>query len=65
MVLSHQGVALGWNHLVGHLVEQGLLVRPVDQEMVLKDSLHYLTFNEDKESDEACCRLRDWLLGQF
>ncbi|MCY1265601.1 Glycine cleavage system transcriptional activator [compost metagenome] len=65
MVLSHQGVALGWNHLVGHLVEQGLLVRPVEQEMVLKDSLHYLTFNEDKEDDEACCRLRDWLLAQF
>ena len=65
MVLSHQGVALGWNHLVKHLVDQGLLVRPVEQELVHKDSLHYLTFNEDKEDDEACCRLRDWLIAQF
>ncbi|MNN34968.1 DNA-binding transcriptional activator GcvA [compost metagenome] len=65
MVLNHQGVSLGWNHLVGHLVAEGLLVRPVEQELVLKDTLHYLTFNEDKEDDEACCRLRDWLLAQL
>ncbi|WP_300656496.1 LysR substrate-binding domain-containing protein [Pseudomonas sp.] len=65
MVLSHQGVALGWQHLVGHLVEQGLLVRPVSEEVVHKESLHYLTFSEDKEDDEACCRLRDWLMQQF
>lgn len=65
MVLNHQGVALGWNHLVSRLVEQGLLIRPVEQELVLKDSLHYLTFNEDKEDDDACRRLRDWLLEQI
>ncbi|MNG41268.1 DNA-binding transcriptional activator GcvA [compost metagenome] len=65
MVLSHQGVALGWNHLVGHLVAAGALVRPVAHELVLKDSQHYLTFNEDKEDDEACCRLRDWLIAQI
>ncbi|MNP41093.1 hypothetical protein D3C76_1347740 [compost metagenome] len=65
MVLNHQGVALGWNHLVGHLVDQGLLIRPVEQELLLKDTLHYLTFNEDKEDDDACCRLRDWLLAQI
>lgn len=65
MVLSHQGVALGWDHLVKHLVEQGLLVRPVEEELVLKDSQHYLTFNEEKEDDEACCRLRDWIIAQL
>ena len=65
MVLSHQGVALGWNHLVGHLVAEGSLVRPVEQEVVLHDSQHYLTFNEDKEDDDACRRLRDWLMAQF
>ncbi|MBU3055788.1 LysR family transcriptional regulator [Pseudomonas indica] len=64
MVLSHQGIALGWHHLVGHLVEQGLLVRPVEQEVVLKDAQHYLAFNEAKEEDDACCRLRDWLIAQ-
>lgn len=65
MVLSHQGVALGWQHLVGHLVEQGLLVRPVSEEVVHRESLHYMTFSEDKEDDEACCRLRDWLMQQL
>ncbi|MGA4637533.1 LysR family transcriptional regulator [Pseudomonas solani] len=65
MVLSDQGVALGWHHLVGHLVANGSLVRPVAQEVVLHDSQHYLTFNEDKEDDDACCRLRDWLMSQF
>lgn len=65
MVLSHQGVALGWNHLVSHLVANGSLVRPVEQELVLHDTHHYLAFNEDKEDDDACCRLRDWLTAQF
>lgn len=65
MVQNHQGVALGWDHLVSQLVAQGLLARPVEQEMVLKDTRHYLAFNEDKEDDEACCRLRDWLLTQL
>jgi LysR family transcriptional regulator, glycine cleavage system transcriptional activator len=65
MVLNHQGVALGWHHLVGHLVEQGLLVRPVPEQVVHKESQHYLTFNEDKEDDEACGRLRDWLMAQL
>ncbi|MFK3796325.1 MULTISPECIES: LysR family transcriptional regulator [unclassified Pseudomonas] len=65
MVLTHQGVALGWNHLVKRLVEEGRLVRPVPEAMVLTESQHYLTFREDREKDEACCRLRDWILAQF
>lgn len=65
MVLNHQGVALGWHHLVGHLVEQGLLVRPVAEEVVLKESQHYLTLNQDKTDDPDCTRLHDWLIAQF
>lgn len=65
MVLNHQGVALGWHHLVGHLVEQGLLVRPVEEEVVHKESQHYLTFNQDKADDPDCNRLHDWLTAQF
>ena len=45
-------------------IDQGLLVRPVSEEVVHRESLHYLTFSEDKEDDEACCRLRDWLMQQ-
>lgn len=65
MVLTHQGVALGWNHLVKKLLEDGTLVRPVAQELVLKESLHYLTFRQERESDEACCRLRDWIIAEL
>jgi LysR family glycine cleavage system transcriptional activator len=65
MALADQGVALGWNHLVSGLVESGALVRPIDQEVVHKDSQHYLAFKEDRESDPAACRLRDWVFSQF
>ncbi|WP_053147045.1 LysR family transcriptional regulator [Pseudomonas sp. P97.38] len=65
MVLTHQGVALGWNHLVEKLVEDGTLIRPVSEEVVLRESLHYLTFRQDRQNDEACCRLRDWMLAQL
>ncbi|MNW02197.1 hypothetical protein D3C71_1979470 [compost metagenome] len=44
---------------------QGLLVRPVEQQLVLKDTFHFLAFNEDKEHDSSCRRLRDWLLQEF
>ncbi|MDR0210741.1 MAG: LysR family transcriptional regulator [Pseudomonas putida] len=62
---THQGVVLGWHLLVAPLVEKGLLVRPVPQQVVLKDTFHYLSFNEDKEHDSSCRRLRDWLLSQY
>jgi DNA-binding transcriptional LysR family regulator len=65
MVLTHQGVALGWNHLVENLIENGTLIRPIDEEVVLHESQHYLTFREDRINDDACCRLRDWILAQF
>jgi len=65
MVLTHQGVALGWNHLVANLVESGTLIRPVAQEVVLNESQHYMTIRQDRESDEASCRLRDWILAQL
>ncbi len=65
MVLTHQGVALGWNHLVANLVESGTLIRPVAQELVLTESQHYMTIRQDRENYEACCRLRDWILSQL
>ncbi|MNN24112.1 DNA-binding transcriptional activator GcvA [compost metagenome] len=65
MVLTHQGVALGWNHLVANLIANGTLIRPIKEEVVLHESQHYLTFREDRINDDACCRLRDWILAQF
>ncbi|AYH43916.1 LysR family transcriptional regulator [Azoarcus sp. DN11] len=64
MVLNDQGVALGWDHLVGPLVERGLLVRPVEEEVVLEETHHYLSYREDKADDCAMIRFRDWFLDQ-
>jgi LysR family glycine cleavage system transcriptional activator len=65
MTLANQGIALGWNHLVIALIESGALVRPIQEEVVHKDSQHYLAFKEDRESNSACCKLRDWLLAEL
>lgn len=64
MALNHQGVALGWDHLVGHLVAEGRLVRPVEQEMVLEETRHYLACRESKTAEQALNRFRDWLISQ-
>ncbi|MDU9023772.1 LysR family transcriptional regulator [Pseudomonas corrugata] len=65
MTLDDQGVALGWDHLVRHLVQQGRLVRPVAEELSLRESIQYLMINEDKKEDPACVRLKGWLVEQF
>lgn len=65
LTLAHQGVSLGWHYLVDPLVQQGLLVRPVDEQLEHKESQHFLSFNAEKSEDSACCRLRDWILAGF
>lgn len=64
MVLGNQGVALGFDQLVRPLVDQGLLVRPVEQELILEDTRHYLACREDKAEDSALQRFRHWFLEQ-
>ena len=64
MVLANQGVALGWNQLVAGLVEQGRLTRPVREHVTLRNSQHYLACRE-KADDDACARVRDWILSKF
>lgn len=65
LALAHQGVALGWNYLVEPYLQKGLLVRPVAEQLVHRETRHYLSFNEAKSRDASCCVLRDWLLQQF
>lgn len=64
MVLNDQGVALGFDHLIAPLLEQGRLVRPVEKELVLEETRHYFAYREDKAGDSAVVRFRDWLLKQ-
>jgi LysR family glycine cleavage system transcriptional activator len=65
LALQHQGVLLGWDHLVGHLVADGLLVRPVAEEVAHTERCHYLNIRSDVENNAACSTFRDWLLGHF
>ncbi|MCO8161237.1 LysR substrate-binding domain-containing protein [Pseudomonas sp. 21LCFQ010] len=65
MALNGHGIALGWDHLVKPLIAQGRLVRPVSEQVVLRDEVHYLVINENKAQVPACQRLTEWLLEQF
>ncbi|WP_449433980.1 LysR family transcriptional regulator [Pseudomonas putida] len=66
MVLSGQGVALGWSQLVEHMVESGRLVKPVCQQVTLRNSLHYIASKESHDNnDNACARVRDWVMSKF
>lgn len=64
MVLNHQGVALGFDHLVRPLIDRGQLAKPVAQELVLEETRHYLAYREDKGDDSALQRFRRWFLAQ-
>lgn len=61
MVLGHQGVALGWRHLVSHLLDQGQLARPVAQEVVLEDTCHYLAWRDDSDQQQALSLMCRWI----
>ncbi|WP_020407844.1 LysR family transcriptional regulator [Hahella ganghwensis] len=63
MVLNHQGISLGWHHLVDPLVESGQLVRPVSEEVVFKEKVHYLTYANTKENNEDFNHFKNWLLS--
>lgn len=64
MVLGNQGVALGFDHLVLPYIERGLLVKPVEQELVLEETRHYFAYREDKANDNALNRFRSWFFDQ-
>lgn len=65
MALAHRGLALGWHHLVGHLVESGELVRPIPQKVSLKNRSHYLAIRKDKAQSEIHQSFCLWVREQF
>ena len=56
-----QGVALGWDRLTGHLLEEGKLKRFGSLEIPAPGS-YYLTWNKSHALSEPAQLLRDWLL---
>lgn len=65
LALTHQGIALGWNHLVARQVELGALVRPIKEQVVLRNSWHYVACRENSENEDAVRRFREWILSKF
>ncbi len=62
MALNHQGVSLGWHHLVAPMIEQGRLIRVGEPEATYREKLHYLTYAESKQANEALQIFKDWFL---
>lgn len=56
-----QGVALGWQRLIGPLLEAGKLVRISDL-AIEAPGAYYLTWNENRSLSPAAETLRAWLL---
>jgi DNA-binding transcriptional LysR family regulator len=64
MAINHQGVCLGWQHLVGPLLTEKKLVRVGDFETRLKQKLHYLSYAEIKKDNTALNDFKEWIFEQ-
>lgn len=62
-VLEGQGIALGWHHLIGPLVEKGVLVRLTSHTLRTGSNFH-LTWPRDEPVAPAVRQVRDWLTAQ-
>ncbi|MFZ5673013.1 MAG: LysR substrate-binding domain-containing protein [Pseudomonadota bacterium] len=61
--LAAEGVALGWQHVVGDLVKQGDLVRPIKEQMSSGVDV-YIVARKGRELSPATCELRDRLIRE-
>ena len=58
------GVALGWGHLVDHLLASGKLVRPAGDQQVRTTSGYYLLVNRKKAPFHGQEIVENWLIEQ-
>jgi len=61
--LAAEGIALGWQHVVGDLVKQGDLVRPVKEQMSSGVDV-YIVARKGRDLHPAACELRDRLIQE-
>ncbi|MFM0418883.1 LysR substrate-binding domain-containing protein [Paraburkholderia aromaticivorans] len=59
-----EGTLLGWHHLVHRQVEQGALVRPVEENLVFHDRYHYLVTHKNATGRPEYQLFRDWLVSE-
>ncbi len=62
-VLQGGGIALGWQHLVQPLLDQGLLCRPLDTAMQTGQGFYVVQPRLRRRGDPAD-RVREWMLAQ-
>ncbi|WP_269505974.1 LysR substrate-binding domain-containing protein [Burkholderia sp. IMCC1007] len=68
-----EGTLLGWHHLLHRQIDQGILMRPVQDVLVFRDRYHYLITHRNAQprpeyrlfrqwlSDEVSVMMRGWL----
>ena len=62
MAANHQGVCLGWQHLVSPLLDKGVLVAIEGLTTVLKEKRHYLHYRAAGVSSSAISCFKHWIL---
>lgn len=61
--INGQGIALGWKHLVADMLEQGLLVQPL-QKTLDTERGYYLIESSRRPLSEEARVFRDWIIEQ-
>lgn len=61
--LAAEGIALGWQHVVGDLVKQGDLIRPLKEQMSSGVDV-YIVARKGRDLQPAACELRDRLVQE-
>lgn len=62
-VLSGEGIALGWHHLIAPQIRSGALV-PVGGHVLRTGQAFYIVWPQSRELGSQARRVRDWLLAE-
>lgn len=62
-VLAGEGVALGWEHLIGRQIRSGTLV-PIGGHVLRTGHAFYVVWPRSRELNNQARRVRDWLLKE-
>ncbi len=62
--IDGQGIALGWEHLVGEALQSGVLMRPISAKIESPQGF-YLTVVEESETNNDIDALTNWFVSEF
>ncbi len=61
--LGNRGVALGWSYIVDEMVDQGLLIKPLDLNLKTENG-YYLVSSKEASPQSAIAAFRNWILEE-